>query len=71
MSEEHKEECSQCGGKCGGDHGPMGDKMGMMMHMPKEMKVAMLEKKEKIMEAELDFIKKMKEIVKNKPEQPK
>jgi len=47
-----------CG--CGGDehmhhmHGPM----------KKEFKLAMLEKKEKILKAELDFVGRMKELVK-------
>jgi len=36
--------------------------------MKKEFKLAMLEKKQKIMEAELDFIEKMKEMIKKMPE---
>jgi hypothetical protein len=63
MHNEEKKEC--CGGMCGG----MCGKMGMMMDMPKEMKLAILEKKAKIMEIELDFVNKMMEIVKKMPEE--
>ena len=55
-----------------GQHGSMGGgKMGMWMHMPKEVKIAKLEKKEAMIKAELEFITKMKEMVKNMPEAPK
>jgi hypothetical protein len=36
--------------------------------MKKEFKLAMLEKKEKIMEVEIEFIRKMKEMIKKMPE---
>ncbi len=73
------EACPGCGGKCAcgakcqcgsgmGRGGMGGGKMEMWMHMPKEVKIAKLEKKEAIMKAELDFVSKMKEMVKNKPE---
>lgn len=39
-----------------------------MMMWPKEFKLAMLEKKEKILEAKLEFIGKMKEMIKKMPE---
>ena len=39
--------------------------------MKKEFKLAMLEKKEKMMEVELEFIRKMKEIIKKMPENQK
>ena len=40
-------------------HGPMG----------KEFKLAMLEKKEKMIQAKLEFIGKMKELIKKMPEE--
>jgi len=54
--EEHEEE-----GGCDHEH---------CMHGPmkKEFKLAMLEKKEKMLHAKLDFIAKMKEIVSKMPE---
>jgi hypothetical protein len=57
MEEEHGEyeECD-----CG-DH--MHEMMG------KEFKLALLEKKEKMVEAKLEFIRKMKEIVKKMPDE--
>jgi len=39
--------------------------------MKKEFKLAMLEKKEKILKVKLEFISKMKEIVEKMPEAPK
>jgi hypothetical protein len=48
------------------------EKEGYMHHMhgpmKKEFKLAMLEKKEKILKAELDFVGKMKEIIGKMPE---
>lgn len=47
---------------------------GHMMHAcmsgphKKEFKLAMLEKKQRILEAKLDFIKKMKEMVEKSPD---
>lgn len=50
------------------DHEGTNDHMEHMCHMAgpfkKEFKLAMLEKKEKIIEAKLEFIKKIKELVK-------
>ena len=51
------------------DH--MYGKMGMMMRMPKEFKLAMLEKKEKILEAKLEFIGKLKELIMKSSEDKK
>lgn len=45
--------------------------MGMWMHIPKEVKLAKLEKKEAILKAELEFIGKMKEMIKKMPEDNK
>ena len=72
MNEENKD-CAKCGGQCGGMCGGQcgGGMMGMWMHMPKEVKVAKLEKKKAIMEAELDFIGKMLDMVKKMPEEKK
>ena len=59
------------------DHGEgmgegwMGGKMGWMMKMPKEFKLAMLEKKEKMLQAKLEFLGKMKEMIKNMPDEKK
>jgi hypothetical protein len=53
----HDENCG-----CGEEH--MGGHH-MDWPMKKEFKLAMLEKKEKILQAELDFIKRMKELAKN------
>lgn len=53
------------------DHeGEHGDDHGHCMHGPmkKEFKQAMLDKKEKILKAELEFIGKMKEIVAKMPD---
>ena len=47
----------------------MHSKMGMM-HM-RDFKIAMLEKKEKILRAKLEFIEKMKDMIKNMPEKEK
>ncbi len=71
MNEENKD-CSkcggQCGGKCGGMCGGMGGEMGMWMHMPKEVKIAKLEKKEAMLKAELDFVGKMLDMAKKMPD---
>ena len=48
-----------------GEHGGCG------CHMPKEFKIAKLEKKEKILQAELEFIGKMKELIKKMPAEKK
>ncbi|MGA2418302.1 MAG: hypothetical protein ABSF55_03625 [Candidatus Staskawiczbacteria bacterium] len=56
MHEENHEGHEDCG--CRQMHGPM----------KKEFKLAMLEKKEKIIQAKLDFIGKMKEMIKKMPE---
>ena len=55
--EESQEEC------CGGHH------MAGPMH--KEFKLAKLEKKEKMLKAELEFIGQMKEMIKKMPEEKK
>lgn len=55
---EEKKECN-CGKM---------DMMAHMMKMPKEMKIAMIEKKQKMMEAKIEFLGKMKEMVKNMPD---
>jgi hypothetical protein len=70
MNEENKT-CG-CGGMCGGRcGGGMEGGMGMWMHMPKEVKVAKLEKKEAMLKAELDFVGKMLDMVKKMPEEKK
>ena len=54
-----------CGeGECG-EHNECG------CHMPKEFKIAKLEKKEKMLQAELEFIGKIKELIKKMPEENK
>ena len=61
MHGEHEE----CGGGCGcGEH---------HMHGPmhKEFKLAKLEKKEKMLKAELEFIGQLKEMIKKMPEEKK
>lgn len=65
FNEDNQEggKCSQCGG--------MGGKMGMWMHMPKDVKLAKLEMKKTMMEAELEFIGKMIERTKKMPEDKK
>ena len=55
MNEENQGCCG--GGECHSEGHMCGT-------MKKEFKMAMLDKKEKILEAELDFVKKMKELVK-------
>jgi hypothetical protein len=40
-------------------------------HMPKEFKLAKLEKKEKILKAELEFIGQIKELIKKMPSEKK
>jgi hypothetical protein len=53
----------------GEEHGDCG--CGGHMHggpMKKEFKLAMLEKKEKMMRAQLEFIEKMKEMIKKMPD---
>jgi hypothetical protein len=71
MYNEENKDCG-CGGKCGGMCGGMGrGMMGMWMHMPKEVKIAKLEKKKAVMEAELAFIEKMIDMVKKMPEEKK
>ena len=61
------ENCEEGGGHeecgCGGHH----------MHGPmmKELKLAKLEKKEKMLKAELEFIGQMKEMIKKMPEEKK
>lgn len=57
MHEDYEEGHSDCG-------------CGWHMHgmMNKEFKLAMLEKKEKMMKAKLEFIEKMKEIIKKMPD---
>jgi hypothetical protein len=51
------------------------EKEGYMHHMhgpmKKEFKLAMLEKKEKILKAELEFVGKMKEMIEKMPEKEK
>jgi len=61
MFDENHEESKEGHGY--GMHGKM-----MWMHMPKEFKLALLEKKEKMIQAKLEFIGKMKEMVKNMPD---
>ncbi len=53
----------------GGEH----EECGCHAHGPmkKEFKLAKLEKKEKMIEAELEFIRKMKEMIKKMPEENK
>lgn len=60
----HEENCN-CENKEEHMHYHMGGSM------KKEFKLAMLEKKQKIIEAELEFIEKMKEMIKKMPEQEK
>jgi len=52
-----------------------GEHEGFMHHMhgpmKREFKLAMLEKKEKILKAELEFVGKMKEMVSKMPEEAK
>lgn len=54
------------------DYNDKGDQTHCHCHMDgpmkKEFKLAMLEKKEKMMEVELEFIRKMKGIIKKMPE---
>ena len=61
----HGENCEEGGHEecCGGHH----------MHGPmmKEFKLAKLEKKEKMLKAELEFIGQMKEMIKKMPEEKK
>ena len=57
----HDENCEEGGGECCG-HGHMHGSMG------KEFKLAMLEKKEKMLKAKLEFIEKMKELIKKMPD---
>ena len=61
----HGENCEERGQEecCGGHH----------MHGPmhKEFKLAKLEKKEKMLKAELEFIGQMEEIIKKMPEEKK
>jgi hypothetical protein len=58
MHEDHdEEEQKECDCECHQMHGPM----------KAEFKLAMLEKKEKILHAKLEFIGKIKEIIKNMP----
>jgi len=45
-----------------------GEGEGCGCHMPKEFKLAKLEKKEKILKAELEFITQIKELIKKMPE---
>lgn len=61
------------GGGCGeGGEGCGGGSCGMWSGpMKKEFKLAKLEKKEKILKAELEFIAKLKEVVKKMPEDKK
>ncbi len=59
MHEEHEEEGWHEECDCHHMHGMMG----------KEFKLAMLEKKEKMIQAKLEFIGKMKEIIKKMPEE--
>ena len=54
--ENYEEEGGECGGCCMGGG------------MKKEFKLAMLEKKEKILQAKLEFIGKMKAMIKKMPE---
>jgi hypothetical protein len=56
-----KGEHEECGCGCHHMHGPM----------KKEFKLAKLEKKEKMLKAELEFIDKMKEMIKKMPEDEK
>ncbi len=71
FNENHGDDTGKCAcGNCRCEGGMQG-KMGMMMKMPKEFKLAMLEKKEKMLQAKLEFIGKMKEMIKNMPEAPK
>ena len=60
----HGENCEEGGQECCGGH---------QMHGPmhKEFKLAKLEKKEKILKAELEFIGQMKELIKKMPEENK
>ncbi|MCX6721335.1 MAG: hypothetical protein NT026_01900 [Candidatus Staskawiczbacteria bacterium] len=55
------EQGEQEGCGCGGHH--------MRGPMKKEFKLAKLEKKEKILKAELDFIGQMKDMIKKMPEE--
>ena len=48
-----------------------GEHEGCGCHMPKEFKLAKMEKKEKILKAELEFIGQMKEMIKKMPEEKK
>ena len=59
MQEENCEGHEDCG--CHHMQGPM----------KKEFKLAMLEKKEKMLNAKLDFIGKIKELIKKMPEEKK
>ena len=62
MNEEDEEESHKgCGCECHQIHGAMKG----------ELKIAMLEKKEKILQAKLDFLGKMKEMIKKMPEEQK
>ncbi len=53
---------------CGEEHEGMHHHM-MKGPMMKEFKLAMLEKKEKMMRAKLEFIEKMKEMIKKMPDE--
>ena len=53
-------ECEACGGGCCMDGA-----------MKKEFKLAMIEKKEKMLQAKLEFLKKIKELIKKIPESKK
>ena len=52
-------------------HSHMHHMYGMPGPMKREFKLAMLEKKEKILKAELEFVSKMKEIIEKMPKEPK
>jgi hypothetical protein len=73
----YKEEYGQEGGEMeGGCCGSHMDMMGMMMHHMKgeskrEFKLALLKKKEKMLEAKLAFIRDMMEMVKKMPMEEK
>ena len=63
MHDEHHEEGEGCKGGCTSCH--------MAGPLKKEFKLAMLEKKEKILKVKLEFLNKIKDIVEKLPEPPK
>ena len=68
MFNQDNQSSSAWSGQCPACRHGMGGKMGMWMDMPKEVKIAKLEKKEAMIRAELEFISKMKDMVKNMPD---